>query len=457
MEILWRLKERYVRGIRVYKGVDTSIYEPYMHTFKSLGLRSREVVKLVNLFLKIDADRGGTIDMFEFLMAVDVDRTPFASTIFSVFDADTSHNIDFVEFVLALWNFCSLSDADLCAFAFRCFAKKREATWSLDADDCAVLLTTIYGGEVSKERRMTQQYLEHVIRRTGMFTFEQWTEWTKHNARALFPIFNIRRKMRKHCLGTRFWRRQQRRRKLLFGHLKWEDIEAKLAAIDANRKRRVIDFEDRKPLPFDDDDLEITPRVDTPPPVVNNQVVDDPSWLRDVPPPRQPLHKPPKPAKRYKVVCTHGFDQAVENDTAIVQNVASRPGPTDPVDVKHKPFVPAKRSKADAIAILKTLRTVHKKEAPLLGLPAPSEDDKEAPPRVIIPDSKLAQARCLARTIEGTRPSDRLLPPSYSVFDEPSQLEAAYGIQHLGHMVPVTNLSSVEEALTSSSRGVILR
>ena len=33
MEILWRLKERYVRGIRVYKGVDTSIFEPCMRTF----------------------------------------------------------------------------------------------------------------------------------------------------------------------------------------------------------------------------------------------------------------------------------------------------------------------------------------------------------------------------------------------------------------------------------------
>lgn len=37
---------------------------------------------------------------------------------FSIFDTDKSGEIDFKEFVLALWNFCACSDTALRIFAF---------------------------------------------------------------------------------------------------------------------------------------------------------------------------------------------------------------------------------------------------------------------------------------------------------------------------------------------------
>ncbi|KAJ8599070.1 hypothetical protein CTAYLR_007600 [Chrysophaeum taylorii] len=469
--MLWRLEKRYVTGIKVYKGIDTAIYEPYMESFRFLGLKKRDVVRLLNLFLQVDKDNCGEVDMFEFLMAVDIDRSPFAAKIFAIFDADGSKKVDFFEFVVALWNFCSLSEPDLCAFAFRCFARRRGDRWELDDDDCGVLLDAIYGAETtSKERRLTTQYLEHTIRKTGAFTYEQWQEWTKHNARALFPIFNIQRRMRKRCLGSRFWRRQQRRRKHLFGHMTWEAIERRLEMADMERKRRVIHFDQRKPLPFDDDDLlDPTPRSsrENVPDAAHsaagccdqhaaNSVVVPPSsssFKRDDDDDDDDRRRRPaatrtkKKRRSSRVVDVHGFQQLVadpaeeEEDKSLPPPPASERmlSPTDPVEVKVKRFVRAKRTRAEAVAILNGLRKPSRLPQPggggnIIIRPAPSSSNEII--NHVVADSSAA-ARFIAKAIETTKPADRLKPEVYRVLCSPSQLEQACGITDFGQLSPI--------------------
>ena len=47
--------------------------------------------------------------MFEFLMFFDMEKSLFMTRFFELMD--TSHNggIDFIEFVVAMWNFCTLT------------------------------------------------------------------------------------------------------------------------------------------------------------------------------------------------------------------------------------------------------------------------------------------------------------------------------------------------------------
>ena len=58
-------------------------------------------------------DGGGTIDLTELLTIIELERTPFTERVFSIFDEDNSGKIDFGEFVLALWNFCTLTKTTL--------------------------------------------------------------------------------------------------------------------------------------------------------------------------------------------------------------------------------------------------------------------------------------------------------------------------------------------------------
>ena len=46
-------------------------------------------------------------------MFLDVERTRFTKRIFSIFDDDKSGQIDFREFVLSIWNYCTLGKSSL--------------------------------------------------------------------------------------------------------------------------------------------------------------------------------------------------------------------------------------------------------------------------------------------------------------------------------------------------------
>lgn len=392
-------------------------------------------------------------------MAVDIERTAFSAKIFGIFDSDGSHKIDFAEFVLSLWQFCSLSDSDLCNFAFRCFAKKRNKRWELDNGDCQVLLNAIYGTDcVSKERRLTQQYLEHTIRRDGALTVEHWIEWTKHNARALFPIFVIQRQMRRRCLGSRFWRTQQKRRKRLFGKHSWEEIELRLEEAGIACKRRVITFDEREPLPFSDADLEVTPREVK----GGDDVAQASSYLRMRPcmpigddtqgrarslqnriasctpkylPVRKSARKKPRNLK-YRVVDIHGYEQAVATcEHSPKTSPKSPPGPTDPIKVKVKRFVQAKRTRVEAIAILNRLR-----KGPKLIDSKQSSTAKSSPVHAqietVVANSQGA-ARYVARAIAQRKLKESPPLAPYRVLTEPSNLEKGSGMQYLGHFVPL--------------------
>ncbi len=87
----------------------TPEFEKWSEMFEALQLRQDEVKQLLRLYGKVDLDGGGTIDVVELLTVIDVERTPFTERIFSIFDEDGSGKIDFGEFVLALWNYCTLS------------------------------------------------------------------------------------------------------------------------------------------------------------------------------------------------------------------------------------------------------------------------------------------------------------------------------------------------------------
>jgi Ca2+-binding EF-hand superfamily protein len=143
--------------------------------FAALGLRAEEIKALFKVFWNADMDGGGTIDVVELLTVVDVERTPFTERIFSIFDEDRSGKIDFGEFVLALWNYCTLSNYTLgkchlllllldifyrciflvaAIFAFELY--DRDFTGVLERQDLELMLTDIYGKEWKKNHYAKQ-------------------------------------------------------------------------------------------------------------------------------------------------------------------------------------------------------------------------------------------------------------------------------------------------------------
>ena len=88
-----------------------------------LGVNVRELEKLWRVFVNVDRDRSGEIDLTEFLDFLRIPRTRFNKRAFKIFDGDGSGEIDFAEFCCALVTYCSFDKRSLqlaCHHVTRC-------------------------------------------------------------------------------------------------------------------------------------------------------------------------------------------------------------------------------------------------------------------------------------------------------------------------------------------------
>lgn len=82
-------------------------------SFDLLGLKESEVGLLYETYLDIDFDNSGTILLGELLSYILSEETTFVRKIFSTFDTDESKFLDFREFVVSIWNYCTLNPKNL--------------------------------------------------------------------------------------------------------------------------------------------------------------------------------------------------------------------------------------------------------------------------------------------------------------------------------------------------------
>ena len=91
-------------------------YYQWRKTFESLRMTRNEITLIHRIFHEADLDQTGENDIVGLLTVMDVERTPFAERVFSLFDENQSGHIDFIEFILSLWNYCTLSKYTLGMF-----------------------------------------------------------------------------------------------------------------------------------------------------------------------------------------------------------------------------------------------------------------------------------------------------------------------------------------------------
>lgn len=91
----------------------TAEFKANIELFRSLHLSTRDIRRLYAVFKCMDVYGSGSISLAELLAHINLPRTIFTEKIFSIFDDDHSGAIDFREFVLSIWNYCTLTKHNL--------------------------------------------------------------------------------------------------------------------------------------------------------------------------------------------------------------------------------------------------------------------------------------------------------------------------------------------------------
>jgi Ca2+-binding EF-hand superfamily protein len=81
--------------------------------FDLVGLKQADVGVLYQSFLEIDFDNSGCIQLPELLAYVLAEESSFVKRVFSTFDHDESHDINFREFALSTWDYCTLNPKNI--------------------------------------------------------------------------------------------------------------------------------------------------------------------------------------------------------------------------------------------------------------------------------------------------------------------------------------------------------
>ncbi|KAJ1458975.1 hypothetical protein M885DRAFT_512077 [Pelagophyceae sp. CCMP2097] len=169
-----------------------------------LGIKSRDVRRLHGIYRKIDHDDSGQISMLEFLVFFDLERTRFADRVFLLMDADKSGTLDFVEFLSALFLYCTFSWEGLVQYSFQLC--DQDDSGSLDSEEVAKLVRHVYGDALDGRVKTVLQSLD--ADGSGSVSYDEWRARNRAFPLLLFPAFHMQEVLRARSLGGAYWQRR---------------------------------------------------------------------------------------------------------------------------------------------------------------------------------------------------------------------------------------------------------
>ncbi|CAM9923562.1 unnamed protein product [Scytosiphon promiscuus] len=186
---------------------DTSVLaRKYRHDFEALQLSEEQVRLMWDEFCKIDEDKSGEISLWELFEALEMKQSKFTKRIFRIFDEDGSGSVDFREFVMSLWNYCTLSKAALIMFAFDLY--DNDNSGEIDLGEVELLLKEVYGREFQSSthaQTIMAKLRGSELGMTRNINVDQFREFCRTHPAVLYPAFVLQTQMQEKILGPRFW------------------------------------------------------------------------------------------------------------------------------------------------------------------------------------------------------------------------------------------------------------
>lgn len=189
---------------------EKEVWKRWGHVLESLHFTLDEFKMLLKTFNKMDRDGSGAITLKEFLYYLQLENNEFFRRAFSILDEDKSGEIDFGEFVISLWNYCTLSEHSLMLFAFDLY--DCDLSGAISKDEIKVLIRDLHGGKVgtNKFAKASLARLENMVDtypcedEEGLH-HKDFVQLVKKYPNLMFAAFEIQNAIRKRVLGHSFW------------------------------------------------------------------------------------------------------------------------------------------------------------------------------------------------------------------------------------------------------------
>ena len=182
-------------------------------TFRALNFSRSTIESFWATFYRINKAHNGTITIIEFLNYFNLERTVFIERCFEYFDCTGDDKIGFLEFMISVFNICTLNIDTLTRFAFDIFDVSGREELSLP--DIERMVQELYGDnamEGSTGRDVLMNINHFAEERGGILNLTAFTIYTGNHSLLLMPVFRIQRIIQSNVMGLPYWRRVERLR-----------------------------------------------------------------------------------------------------------------------------------------------------------------------------------------------------------------------------------------------------
>ena len=176
----------------------------------ALNFTRTDFRKLLQIYQKIDKDNSGHITLKELLLFLRMENDEFMRRTFAVFDEDKSGEIDFGEYVVALWNYCTESHQSLMLFAFDLYDE--DGSGVISRSEFKRLLGDIYGAGLAKNKFVKSQAKTILLSIDKMVleggdgvSFQDFSKLTRAYPNLLFATFEVHTAIQAKILGSSIW------------------------------------------------------------------------------------------------------------------------------------------------------------------------------------------------------------------------------------------------------------
>jgi len=169
-----------------------------------VGLSEKNVGELYKMFSNNRIDSSGAIRIRELVYHMHITGERFMTRVCQVFSRDKTH-LDFLEFVYAVWNFCTLRNKQKSYDQFVFELYEDSCCGVLTVSQAQMAISDIYGDDLPRNIIAAKAHKALGRGEGRPMTFQDFQRFVDEHVGVLFQVRNYQHKLRTRVLGERQW------------------------------------------------------------------------------------------------------------------------------------------------------------------------------------------------------------------------------------------------------------
>ena len=214
--------------------IDTS----YIQVLKALGFKDKIIKKCWKIFNEINNNNNdesnnkyteeeddeeaeeNKISFMQFTEYFNLDYShPFVIKCFSCFDITDGGDVDFLEFMLSVWNTCSMRNDTLLKFTFDIYDTNSDG--KLSNSEMKDMIKEFYG---TNNNTLALSCLKALMETSeyqgGVIDVNDFKEYAINHSMLLFPIFQLQYKIQSKVMGIKYWENDLKNNNISYNRMK---------------------------------------------------------------------------------------------------------------------------------------------------------------------------------------------------------------------------------------------